>query len=123
MSVSIQLSSSNHPLKLTLVLEQLASGGVVASVMEFPQCRVEAETRETALTQIKHNMTTFLEKFEFLPLEIAQIATESSVSPWVKYAGIFENDPDFAAIATAIRAERDTDDDTEVDPSTYALQD
>jgi hypothetical protein len=45
-----------------------------------------------------------------------------ATSPWIKYAGIFENDPDFAAIAATIRADRDIDDDTEVDPSMYAIE-
>jgi hypothetical protein len=40
----------------------------------------------------------------------------------VKYAGIFENGPDFAEIAAAIRAEREVDDDSEVDPVVYALE-
>jgi hypothetical protein len=52
--------------------------------------------------------------------EIPQISP--AVSPWIKYAGIFENDLDFAAIAATIRADRDIDDDTEVDPSMYAIE-
>jgi hypothetical protein len=47
-----------------------------------------------------------------------------AISPWIKYAGIFENDPDFAVtIAAAIRADRHREDDTEVDPSVYAIKD
>lgn len=38
---------------------------------------------------------------------------------WMKFAGIFENDPDFEEIMNSIRAERDSDDDSEVDPSCY----
>jgi predicted RNase H-like HicB family nuclease len=120
MNLPVQLSS--NPLKLTLVIEKLVSGGVTASVMEFPQCRVEAETRERAIAQIQSDLATLLERLEFLPLEISKTQVESSASPWIKYAGMFQNDPDFAAIAAAIRAERDTDDETEVDPSVYALE-
>jgi hypothetical protein len=36
---------------------------------------------------------------------------------------MFENDPDFAVIAAAMRAERSMDDDSEVDPSVYAIED
>lgn len=121
MNPSVQPTHPNATLKLTLILEPLASGGVAASVMEFPHCRVEAENRATAIAQIKHDMAVLLEKLEFLPLEIAQVAT-SSDSPWIKYAGIFQDDPDFAAIAAAIRAERDTDDDRDLDPAVYALE-
>jgi hypothetical protein len=45
-----------------------------------------------------------------------------AISPWIKYAGMFENDPDFAAITATIRADRDSEDDTEVDPAVYAIE-
>lgn len=121
MSISVQPTQPGVPLKLTLVIEQLASGGVAASVMEFPQCRVEAEDRETAIAQIKRSVATMLERLEFLPLEVSSTTAKQPESPWIKYAGLFEDDPDFAAIAANIRAERDTDDDTEVDPSAYKI--
>ena len=47
------------PLKVTLLLETLASGEVAASILEFPQCHVEAPSREKAITQLK---ATFLER-------------------------------------------------------------
>ncbi|MGC9526012.1 MAG: hypothetical protein ACP5D7_10800 [Limnospira sp.] len=46
------------------------------------------------------------------------IAT-SSKPPWMKFAGIFENDADFEEIMNSIQAERDSDDESEVDPSFY----
>jgi hypothetical protein len=49
-------------------------------------------------------------------------AVAASIGPWIKYAGMFENDPDFAAIAATIRVDRDSKDDTEVDPSVYAIK-
>lgn len=55
--------------------------------------------------------------------QLAPSATpKESPSPWVKYAGMFKDDPDFAEIAAAIRAEREVEDDTEVDPSVYSLE-
>ena len=121
MSLSVQLSQPKTPLKLTLVIEQLVTGKVAASVLEFPHCRVEAESREIAIARIKEAMTTLLERVEFLPIEVSPVTTNSSVSPWIKYAGMFQDDPDFAAIAANLRAEREIDDDTEIDPSAYSL--
>lgn len=46
----------------------------------------------------------------------------SEENPWIEFAGVFKDDPDFAKIAAAIRAEREADDDTEVDPSVYRLE-
>jgi hypothetical protein len=37
----------------------------------------------------------------------------------MKFAGVFQDDSDFAAIMESIRAERTSDDDSAVDPSYY----
>lgn len=42
-----------------------------------------------------------------------------SKPPWMKFAGIFENNADFEEIMHSIQAERDSDDESEVDPSFY----
>jgi hypothetical protein len=49
--------------------------------------------------------------------EITPKPTEES--PWTKLFGLYKDDPDFAEIAAAIRAERESDDDSEVDPAVY----
>ncbi len=46
---------------MKLLVERLTSGVFSASVFEFPDCRVEAETREEAIMQIK---TVFLERLK-----------------------------------------------------------
>jgi len=43
----------------------------------------------------------------------------NSKPEWMKFAGIFENNADFEEIMNSIQAERDSDDDSEVDPSFY----
>lgn len=52
----------------------------------------------------------------------ASIEHLSQENPWIEFAGVFKDDPDFAKIAAAIRAEREVEDDTEVDPSVYRLE-
>ena len=37
----------------------------------------------------------------------------------IKFAGVFKDDSDFQEIMEAIRAERTSDDDSQVDPSYY----
>ncbi len=44
-------------LKMTLVLETLASGNVAASILEFPQHRVESNNREEAIALIRADAT------------------------------------------------------------------
>ncbi len=111
-------------LKVTLLLETLASGQVMASVFEFPDCRVKAETREAAIAQIQ---ATFLERLKNIeaiswnvPIQTNPVGVASLSEPsWIKFAGVFKDDSDFAAIMESIRAERTSDDEAEVDPSYY----
>jgi predicted RNase H-like HicB family nuclease len=105
--------------KMTMVLESLASGQFSASLLEFPTCRTKAETKELAISQIRQDAIDLMKRVEFLPLEIFPDAIDTPDDSWLQYAGMFENDPDFAEIAAAIRAEREVDDDSEVDPSVY----
>jgi len=103
-------------LKVTLLVENLTSGMVAASIFEFPGCRVEAETREVAIAQLQ---TTFLERFQHIEAISWNVPIPTLTPTWMKFAGVFENDPDFAAIMDSIRDERTSDDDSEVDSSYY----
>ncbi len=119
-------------LRVTLGLETQASGMISASVIEFPDCHVEATTREEAISKVQAALLERLAHIETIPWNVPLSADPSNlnlngsshqtISPWVKFAGIFENDSDFAKIAADIRAEREIEDDTEVDPSVYSLQ-
>jgi predicted RNase H-like HicB family nuclease len=103
-------------LKVTLLLESLISGQFVASIREFPDCRVQAETRESAIAQIQ---TTFLEKLKNIEAISWDVPLQTSEQAWIKFAGIFEDDDDFRSIMSSIHAERNSDDESEVDPSYY----
>jgi predicted RNase H-like HicB family nuclease len=121
-----------NQLRVTLGLETRESGMISASVMEFPDCHVEAATREEAISKVQAALLDRLAHIETIPWNVPLSADPSSlnlngsshqtISPWVKFAGIFENDSDFAKIAAEIRAEREIEDDTEVDPSVYSLE-
>lgn len=112
---SLDLSPSAH-LKVTLLVETLTPGQVVASILEFPHCRVEAETREVAIAQLQ---ATFLERLQHIEAISWDVPIQASEPDWMKFAGVFQDDRDFQEIMEAIRAERASDDDSEVDPSYY----
>jgi tetrahydromethanopterin S-methyltransferase subunit B len=71
----------------------------------------QLETRVTALeaelSQVKKLLSSFPQ-------------TESVKHNWMQYAGVFKDDVDFLEIMQEIRAERDLDDESEVDPSYYS---
>ncbi len=59
-NLNVPQSQPSTNLKVTLLIETLTSGLVAASVFEFPNCRVEAQTREEALTLIKTALKVYL---------------------------------------------------------------
>ncbi|WP_088241402.1 hypothetical protein [Calothrix rhizosoleniae] len=110
-------SPLSNNLKVTLLIETLPSGKVAASVLEFPDCRVEAQTPGEAISQIK---TTFLERLKHIQAISWDVPPIKDLQPsWMQFAGVFKDDPDFQKMMSAIQAERTSDDESEVDPSYY----
>jgi predicted RNase H-like HicB family nuclease len=106
-------------LKLNVLLENKEDGIISASALEFPAYKVEAASRQEAFEALQQLLDSHLKKAEIVPLEIEVSYAQPSENPWVRFAGIFKDDPYFKEIADAIRAERESDDDSEVDPSLY----
>ncbi|WP_414756478.1 hypothetical protein [Anabaena sp. CCY 9910] len=101
---SVRLPQSEN-IKLHILVERNAEGNVIASVLEFPNTQVEASTQEQAVEELKKLLSTRLEKIEIIPVEI-QLPQSEAENPWMKFAGVFKDDVDFAEIADNLRAER-----------------
>ena len=106
---SVTLPQSEN-LKLHILLERNHEGNVIASVLEFPNTQVEAPTTEQALLELKKLLSTRLEKIEIMSVEI-QLSQSEAENPWMKFAGVFKDDADFAEIANNLRAERNAVDE------------
>ena len=93
--MNLSLSTLNFPEAPTLhiLLEHNDQGNAIATVLELPNCQAEAPTREQALEKLKTHIETRLEKAEILSLEIQPTTTPEN--PWMKFAGIFKDDPQF----------------------------
>jgi hypothetical protein len=109
-------SNKPSPLKVTLLIETLMSGQIAASIAEFPTFRVEAATQESAVQQLQ---ISFLERAKHIETIDWEVPLDSIEPAWMKYAGVFKDDADFLEIMEEMRAERNSDDDSEVDPSYY----
>jgi predicted RNase H-like HicB family nuclease len=120
---------AKHEITVTLMLAPQPSGGFVASVMEFPACRVESATREGAVAQLQTALSEHVAHVEVMPWVVgvdpltfgrSDTLTAAPTEPtWMKFAGIFKDDADFAEIMDELRAERESDDDSEIDPAYY----
>ncbi|MDJ0800931.1 MAG: hypothetical protein QNJ51_29680 [Calothrix sp. MO_167.B12] len=94
-------------LNLHILLERNNEGNVIASFLELPNTQVEASTQEEAIQKLKKFLLTRLEKIEIIPVEIKFKLPQAEIeNPWIKFAGVFQDDADFAEIADNLRAER-----------------
>jgi predicted RNase H-like HicB family nuclease len=119
MSLSSHQSDSPADIEVTLVLAQQASGKVTASVMEFPSCHVEAETRETAIADLKILLAQRLQNVEMVPVRIPLPHPFSTSNPWSELSGVFKDSQYFDDVMEIIQLEREKLGEEEVDPSFY----
>jgi hypothetical protein len=107
-------SQSADTLDLNILLEKDPTGKETAIVLEIPDCRITADTRQEALDGVRQLLAERLAKAEIVSL---QMQLPSNPHPWMKFAGIFKDDPLFTEIANDIRAERQETEE-ESSPST-----
>jgi hypothetical protein len=96
---------------LNLVLVPTEDGQVLARVLELPDCQVEAATEDQAIADLRQLINHRLAKAKLLQVEIPLPPSDHVENPWAEYAGIFEDDPDFAKIAEALRSERELEEE------------
>ncbi|MEH1824100.1 MAG: hypothetical protein V7L22_01810 [Nostoc sp.] len=120
MEINTLAESQTTNLKVNILLETREDGSAIASILELPQYRVEAATREQALLILNQLLVQHLDKVEVIPMEIKLPQTEQSQKPWMKFAGVFKDDPDFDVVQQYIQEYRQELDTTEnaIDSST-----
>jgi predicted RNase H-like HicB family nuclease len=106
MKMNTLIESQTANLKVNILLETKEDGSAIASILELPQYHVEAATREQALLILEQLLVQHLEKVEVIPMEIRLPQAEQSQRPWMKFAGVFKDDPDFDAVEQYIQEYR-----------------
>lgn len=93
-----------------ILLESTADGFTVGTVLEVPDCQTTDETKQGAIEKVQQLLQKRLAKAEIIkiPVPIQPISSENAL---MKFAGIFQDDPDFMEIIKEIRAEREDNSD------------
>jgi hypothetical protein len=78
--------------------------GYTATVLGWVDLVVEAQTKEEALEKIRAELTHRLAKGEIISLDIAPVNGEH---PWMKFAGMWKDDPTFDDFLAEIKAYRE----------------
>jgi hypothetical protein len=91
-----------------VLLENTPDGQSSATILDFPDCQATAATDREAIDRVQNRLTERLATAKIVSIEVP---TPLTVNPWIKFSGIYQDDPDFAEIAAAIRAERNPTED------------
>jgi hypothetical protein len=88
-----------------MAVVNLENGQVAAWITEWPDCRVEAESREAAIEALQVLLADRLKTIEVIPFP-APIAIQSAEHPAMKFVGVLKDDPDFVAWSDEFWAEK-----------------
>jgi predicted RNase H-like HicB family nuclease len=97
------LSILNVP-KLTYTVRlQKLDDGYAATVLGWADCQAIGETREGAIANLRQYLIEQAQHSEMIALEIDN---PNYQHPWMPFAGMFADDPDFEAVQADIAAYR-----------------
>jgi len=94
---------------VNVFIKNESDGKVSAMVLGLPEWRVESSDRQSALADLQKLVMTSFTKAEVVSLEIEIPQTEH---PWLRFAGVFKDDPYFEQMQEDIASYR-RDKDTE----------
>lgn len=89
-----------------ILLESRDDGFTVATVLEVPNLQTTDKTKQGAIEKVRRLLQERLEKAEIIQISLPKRKSNNE-NPLMKFAGIFENDPDFLEIMSDIRSERE----------------
>ncbi|MEM9541212.1 MAG: type II toxin-antitoxin system HicB family antitoxin [Cyanobacteria bacterium P01_E01_bin.42] len=108
-SVRANYDRSNY----NVLVEYPTEGRVTASILGWPECHAEGETKEEALQQLKNVLSEQLRDREIVSLTVELDSPQPQTEhPWLQFAGMFEDNPLFEEVIqdmAAYRKELDTD--------------
>jgi predicted RNase H-like HicB family nuclease len=87
----------------SILLETPKTGGYRATALGLPSCQARGATRDIALQNIRQVLTERLNHSEIVTLKIDTTQPEH---PWMQFAGMFKDDPQFTKILDDIEAYR-----------------
>ena len=85
------------------VLESRHGRSYKATVLGWPDCSAAGATRQEALAKLREALRKRLSEVEIVPLEMD---LPEDANPWVRFAGMFEDDPLFEEVLQEIEADR-----------------
>ncbi|SKB14951.1 conserved hypothetical protein [Planktothrix sp. PCC 11201] len=89
-----------NKVKYEVGIKKLPKGNYHAFVLDYPSVRVIANSQDEAIKELSQRLQNFLKYTEIINLEIELPKRED---PWMKFAGMFKDDPLFDQVLEAIQ--------------------
>lgn len=105
MTIDIKVTETTNISKLAypVLIEAQQEGGYQATLLSMPGFQASGATREEALQNLRQVLKARLEKADIVSLEIDNPQYEH---PWIKFAGMYKDNPLFGEVLENIEAER-----------------
>ncbi|WP_254566986.1 type II toxin-antitoxin system HicB family antitoxin [Oscillatoria sp. HE19RPO] len=95
--------TSWNKINFTVLIAEQAEGGYQATVLGWPDCQGSGLTKEEAIANLNQALNTRLETTEIASL---QIVNPNAEHPWMKLAGMHEENPLFDEVLASIETDR-----------------
>ncbi|MEH2326371.1 MAG: hypothetical protein V7K32_22975 [Nostoc sp.] len=94
MNLAVKSTSITTVPKLTydVLIENQPDGTIKATLLGLPDCQGLGNTETEAIKKVSQSLQTRLETAKIVTLEIEAPKVEN---PWMKFAGMFKDDPQF----------------------------
>ncbi len=103
-------------LTFNILVENLDQNVFRAIVLGFPNCQVEGNSQEEAITNVRQLLSNRLAKANIISLEIE---SPNHKHPWMQFAGIYANNPLFEEVLADIAVHRQ---ETDIEREGYNYQ-
>ncbi len=101
-----------------MTVENGAANRYTATVIGWPNCVAEGQTREEAIDRVKQRFTERLKQVEIVPIEVESPHPEPTIAntehPWARFAGMYQTNPLFDEVLDSIQAYRRAIDKDEI---------
>jgi predicted RNase H-like HicB family nuclease len=86
-----------------VLVKHQEAGNWTAQVLGWSECKAEGATRQAALDSLYHQLAAHLHNAEIVSMTVPLPKPEH---PWMKFAGIFKDDPYFDEVLEEIETYR-----------------
>lgn len=91
-------------MNITVLMQSVPEKGYTATALDWPDLIVEGGTKDEALENVRAELARRLAKSEIVTLQFEPV---NGSHPWMKFAGMWENDPTFDDFLQEIKAYRE----------------